>query len=171
MDENGNAIVPENGDHYLTIATDNGYTFHKYFMGITHLSLAPTVTGFGYKAEFYGDEMVQSKIASIGFNLWLDGGKTVSRTTAFQNKLTLRLKNFDVANYGQTPVNANVTITLTDGAVIDSSTVSYSLRQMVEIVNEQYIALNRSQLSAIQTMITNNPVMRSWQVENLYQET
>jgi len=171
VDENGDAIVPENGDHYLTIATDNGYTFHKYSMGITHLSLAPMVTGFGYKAEFYGDQMVQSKIASIGYSLWLDGGKTVSRTTAFQNKLTLRLKNFDVANYGQTPVNANVTITLTDGTVIESSTVSYSLRQMVEIVNEQYTALNQSQLSAIQTMIANNPTMQSWQVENLYQET
>lgn len=171
VDENGDAIVPENGDHYLTIAIDNGYTFHKYSMGITNLSLAPTVTGFGYKAEFYGDQMVQSKIASIGYSLWLDGGKTVSRTTAFQNKLTLRLKNFDVANYGQTPVNANVTITLTDGTVIESSTVSYSLRQMVEIVNEQYTALNQSQLSAIQTMIANNPTMQSWQVENLYQET
>ena len=171
VDENGNAIVPENGDHYLTIATDDGYTFHKYEMGITHLSLAPVVTGFGYKAEFYGDAMVQNHIESIGFNLWLDGGKTISRTTDFKNTLTLRLKNFDVENYGDKPVNANVTITFTDGTVIESSTVSYSLRQMVEIVNEQHTDLNASQLSVIQSMILRHSTMQSWQVDNLYKET
>ncbi|MBR5570372.1 MAG: leucine-rich repeat domain-containing protein [Oscillospiraceae bacterium] len=177
VDENGNAVIPEslytteNQMRYMTIGTDNGYTFHHYYLGITNLSLAPAVTGFGYKAEFYGDEMVQSKIESIGYNLWLDGGKTVSRTTNFKNSLTLRLKNFDVAKYGETPVNACVTITLTDGTEIESSTASYSMRQMVETVNDQYADLNETQLSAIQTMIVNNPTMRSWLVENIYKES
>ena len=67
VDAEGNAIVPENnvktdlsGDvmRYVTIATDNGYTFHRFYVGITKQSLAPSVTGVGYKAEFYADEMV-----------------------------------------------------------------------------------------------------------------
>ena len=177
VDESGNVIVPESlythadAKRYMTIGTENGYTFHRYYLGITNITLAPSVTGFGYKAEFYGDEMVQSKIASIGFNLWLDGGKTVSRTTDFKNSLTLRLKNFDVVNYGETPVHATATITLANGTMIESSTASYTMRQVVESINESYTSLDETKLSAVQNMIANNPIMQSWLIENIYKKT
>jgi len=152
---------------YMAIADEEGYTFHRFYLGITHVSLAPNVTGFGYRAEFYGDEMVQDQIASIGYNLWLTEDRVVSRTTAFKNVLTLRLKNFDVANYGETPVNACVTMTLTDGTVIESATTSYSMRQVVEQINQSYASFDNAKISAIQAMIANNPVMESWKVENI----
>ena len=176
VDENGNAIVPErlytteDMMRYLTIATESGYTFHRYYLGITNISLAPSVTGFGYKAEFYGDEMVQSQIESIGYNLWLTEDRVVSRTAGFKNSLTLRLKNFDVANYGNVPVNACVTITLTDGTVITGAPHSHTLQQALETVNSHYADFTASQLAAVSAMIEANPVMQTWQVENIYKK-
>lgn len=173
VDENGNTILPErfyttaDGVRYMTIETENGYTFHRFYLGITHLTLDTSVTGFGYKAEFYGDEMVQSQVQSIGYNLWLTGGHVVSRSAAFQNILTLRLKNFDVVNYGQTPVNACATMTLSDGTVLESATASYSMRQMVEQINDTAQDYQRPILLNVALMIQNHPTMETWQVANI----
>ena len=120
---------------YLAVKEDSGLSFHRFYLGITKLSLAPDVTGFGYKAEFYGDKKVADQVSNVGYNLWLTENNIVSRTVSgLKNSLTLRLKNFDVAGYGETAVNATVTMTLKNNTVIESSVYSYSLRQMVETV-------------------------------------
>ena len=176
VDENGNAVTPESFyttedmKRYMTIETENGYTFHRFYLGITNISLAPSFTGFGYKAEFYGDEMVQSRIDSIGYNLWLTDAVVVTRTSPFRNTWTLRLNHFDVVNYGETPVNACVTMTLTDGTIIESATASYSMRQVVEAINESYTDFDETKLSAIASMIATNPTMESWQIEKIYKK-
>ena len=91
---------------YLAIKEDSGLSFHRFYVGITKISLDPTVTGYGYKAEFYGDTKVRAQMDSIGYRLGLDGHNPITRTTdTFKNVLTLRIKNFDVANYGDTAVN------------------------------------------------------------------
>lgn len=113
---------------YLAVAEGDGVSFHRFYMGITKVSLVPAATGFGYKAEFYGDAAVQAQIASIGYKLWITENAVVTRTADFKNTLTLRLQNFDVANYGETAVNASVMITLTDGSVIDSDPTAWSIQ-------------------------------------------
>jgi hypothetical protein len=173
VDENGNKIIPErfhttaDGKRYMTIEADSGYTFHRFSLEITHLSLDTAVTGFGYKAEFYGDELFQTQVQSISYNLWLTEDNVVSRSSEFANKMTLRLKNFDVANYGEAPVHACVSITLLDGTVLESATESYSMRQMVEIINERAASFEKATLRNVALMIRENPTMESWQVENI----
>ena len=173
VDENGNKIIPErfhtteDGKRYMTIGTDEGYTFHRFSLEITHLSLDTAVTGFGYKAEFYGDELFQTQVQSISYNLWLTEDNVVSRSSEFANKMTLRLKNFDVANYGEAPVHACVSITLLDGTVLESATESYSMRQMVEMINERAASFEKATLRNVALMIRENPTMESWQVENI----
>ena len=54
---------------YMAIADDNGYTFHRFYLGITHMSLKPGANGVGYKAVFYGDEMVLSRVTGYGYTL------------------------------------------------------------------------------------------------------
>ena len=173
-DAAGNAIIPEayatNPDQmrYLTIHTEHGYTFHRFYAGITKVSLKPSVTGFGYKAEFYGDYMVQAQIASIGYNLWLTEDRVVSKTADFKNSLTLRLQNFDVANYGETDINANVFITLTDGTVLTGQTCSYNMRQIVELVNTGFDTYSQEQKLAVQTMCQKYDVIENrWDVANI----
>lgn len=173
VDENGNTIIPErfhtteDGKRYMTIETDEGYTFHRFSLEITHLSLDTAVTGFGYKAEFLGDILVQGQTRSVGYKLWLTEDNVVTRDTAFTNKMTLRLKNFDVANYGEAPVHACVSITLLDGTVLESETVSYSMRHMVERINDMAQDFSKMTLRNVARMIQDNPTMETWQVENI----
>lgn len=153
---------------YLAVAEGEGVSFHRFYMGITKLSLAPAVTGFGYKAEFYGDEAVQAQIASIGYKLWLTEDRVVTRTAAFKSLLTLRLKNFDVENYGEAAVNASLMITLADGTVIESIPTAMSMRDMMEAINADYTLYDADQLAAVKAMIESNPVIKTWDTANLY---
>ncbi len=176
VDESGKEIVPvrhftdDNGMRFMSVKTESGYTFHRFYMGITHVSLAPQVTGFGYRAMFCGDAMVQSQIASVGYSLWLTEERVISRTANFKNTLTLRLKNFDVAGYSETPVNAMVTMTLLDGTVIEGAVHTTTLRRAVESINENYAVYSDTQLAAMRDMIADNPIMQSWRVENICKE-
>ena len=173
VDAQGNAIIPENTyktedtKRYLTIETENGYSFHRIYVGITKRSLAPSVTGVGYKAAFYGDEMVQAQVSGIGYNLWLEGGKPISRNAVFQNELTLRVKNFDAVNYGETNLYATVWMTIGDETIY-SSEFTLTLRQVLESVNANMSAYSQTQLEAMRSMIASNPIMETWQVENLF---
>jgi len=176
-DENGDPVTPASHfksnitgttKRYLTVNDENGYSFHRFYLGITHMSLKPATTSFGYRADFYADTMAQTQIASIGYNLWITEENVVSRTAGFQNQLTLRLQNIDVANHGQTSVNANVYITLLDGSVIESSVVSRSMRDMLEALNTQYTTLSNIQRFALKVLIEEYEIIKSWDTENLY---
>ena len=156
-----------NGNKYMVIGENGVYAAHRYYVGITNISLAPAVTGFGYKAEFYGDAAVQAQIANIGFDLWLTEDRVVSRTAQFQESLTLRLKNFMVDQYGETPVNAKVFITLTDGTKLEGTVHSYSMRNVLEQINENALNFEAEQLAAVANMILANKVMESWEVSNI----
>ncbi|MBR5569477.1 MAG: metallophosphoesterase [Oscillospiraceae bacterium] len=157
----------ETAKRYIAIANDNGYTFHRIYVGVTKQSLAPTVTGVGYKAEFYADETVKAQVSGIGYNLWLEGGKTVSREAAFKNELTLRVKNYDVINYGETNLYANVWMTIGD-ETITSTEYSLTLREMVETVNAQWANYSTEQKVAVQAMVNANlAAMTGWEIENI----
>lgn len=153
---------------YLAVEEDTGISFHRFYVGITKVSLQPAVTGFGYKAEFYGDAMVQARMTSIGYSLWLTEGREVTRSTnEFKNILTLRLRNFDVANYGETEVNAKATMILTDGTEIDGEVSSYSMRQMVENVAANFDSYETVQKQAVKTMCETYATMADWNISNI----
>ena len=152
---------------YMVIGENGVYTPHRYYVGITHVSLDTATTGFGYKAQFRGDEAVQAQIADIGYDLWLTEDRVVTRTANFKNALTLRLKNFDVENYGETPVNAKAFMTLVDGTKLESNIHSYSMRSMVEGINEAYESFGTEKLTAAAKMILKYETMESWNVANI----
>ena len=155
-------------DKYMVIGENGVYAPHKYYVGVTHVSLDTNVTGFGYKAGFYGDAAVQAQIANIGYELWLTEDRVVSRSMEkFQNVVTLRLKNFLVEAYGETPVNAKAIMTLTDGTKLESAVHSYHMRQMVELINESYAAYSVEQLKPTAQMIMRYDVMQTWEVANI----
>lgn len=135
---------------------------------ITTLSLKPSTTGFGYKAEFTCDEAARDMIEEMGYSLWLTEDRILTGTKAqYQDKLTLRLNNFDVVNYGEAPVNAKVFIKLTNGVTVESPVVAYSMRQMVERINSSYASLTATQLKAVADMISKHETMQAWDVSNL----
>lgn len=164
---------PQTLKRYLSIADAQGYTFHRFYMGITHMSLRPSSDGVGYKAVFYGDDAVKQQVAAYGYSLWLDGSDkklTAQKDGAFTSgqTLTLLLKNYDVENYGETALNGFVFITLKDGAVIESVTYSMTLRSLVEQLNAKAEELTAQQLEAVKNMIARyDSIMSYWNVDNL----
>ena len=153
---------------YLAIAEGEGVSFHRFYMGITKVSLVPASTGFGYKAEFYGDTAVQTQIQSIGYKLWITEDRVISRTTAFKNLLTLRLRNFDVVNYGETDINASVMITLVNGEVIDSMSTAKSMRNVVEQIDAAFANYDATQQAAVKAMCEKYEVIKSWNIANIW---
>ncbi len=160
---------------YLTISDEDGYTFHRIYLALTHISLKPSVTGVGYKAVFYGDSAVQALLdedQAFGYTLWVgeDGQKfSFSKAAeAFENGkvLTLRLRDFDVAGYGQTDIYGQVFMKLADGTVIESSLYSYTLRELLEKVASNIGSYTDTQITALQTMVAAyEEVMKAWAID------
>ena len=158
---------------YMAIEEENGYTFHRFYMGITHMNLKPDATGVGYKAAFYGDEQVQAQVIGYGYILQLgENGKRLSagkeETFVSGQTVTARLQNFDVENYGETAVIGRVYLTLKDGTVIESTACSYTLRSLVEQVAANASAFTEAQLSALRDMLARfESTTSKWNIEGI----
>ena len=143
-------------------------SWHEIDAAITMLSLKPSEVGFGYKAEFACSEALQSMVTEQGYCLWLSEELTVKRHVKnFREKLTLRLADFDVENYGSAKVNAKVYLTLSNGLVIESTVVSYSMQDMVELVDTRLATLSEQQILALQTMLAKFTAPEGWNIPNL----
>ena len=157
---------------YMAIADEEGCTFHRFYLGITYMNLKPGVTGVGYKAYFYGDEQVREQVTGYGYTLWVGDGEKLSAGKegpfASGKALTLRLQNFDVAAYGETPVYGQVYLILADGSTVTSSDYSYTLRSLVETVAANVSNYSETQLSALRTMLeANSDATADWNIDSL----
>jgi len=160
--------VSVTGRRYLAVAGDNGYSFHRIYLSITNVSLDTANVGFGYKAEFYGDATVQTQIQSVGYKLWLGENRPISRDTAFKNLVTLRLKNYDVANFGATPVHAVATVTLVSGQVLESAEQAYSMQTMLELLNDTFDTFSGTQKRAVRDMANGYAdAVADWDIPNI----
>ena len=134
---------------YLTYTDNNGaVSFHRIYLGVTHMSLRPSVEGVGYRATFCADSVATAMLhetEAFGYRLWIvdqneavvgEGTRYLAKEK-FANKapVTLRLENFDVANYGEHKVCSEVYLKLADGTVIDSADYTYTLRSMLETIS------------------------------------
>ncbi len=182
VDENGEVIVPVtqfkaavNGNkRYLAIEGDNNsYTFHRFYMGLTHATVKPGVKGVGYKAVFAGDDMVKACVNSFGYNLQLGenapvsvskaGSELVSRAT-----VTLRVDNYDAENMGETALAANVFMVI-NGQTVSADSYTTSLKAMVETING-IENLDAAKKEALAEWIASSETMKSWEVGNIYTE-
>lgn len=183
VDENGNAIVPVQQfksnitgsvKRYMAIKAEDGYTFHRIYLAITKVNIRPDQTGFGYKAVFYGDEQVLNQLDSFGFKLQLEGQAKVLTQAMEASKLemgreySLLLQNFDVEAFGTTDVHAEVFLKLKDGTQIESSTVSYSMKSVLQKLCESLDVISDTQLQALKTMcLPFKATMSSWNIDAL----
>ena len=167
--------VPEvhcrmDGKRYLAVQTDGGYSFHRFYMGITHMTLRPGQQGVGFKAVFYGDEVVRSRIAATGYTLTLEGftSKEKWQSGAFGSGAAIRLliQNFDGA-YGEVPLTARLCLKLTDGTVIESDSCTMTLRSLMEQLNQMPQLLTDAQKMQIAQWVTKCSAMGNWKIENI----
>ena len=155
---------------YMAVKGENGYSFNRFYMGITHSSLRPAACGVGYKAIFGGSDTVKSNIASFGYSLQLDGWNAITRTKAGTEfvsgkNITLLLKNYDVMNYGETKLIAKVVVTLNDGTFIESAAYTLTLRDMLESINDNIDAYTADQILAVKEMLSNYEL--NWKIDKI----
>jgi len=179
----GNVAVHHKNDktgailRYVTVTEEDGISFHRIYLGVTKLTLRTESNGFGYKAVFYADEKAQALLNAddaFGFRLSL-GDSTAVKTAgkalaSFQSgkEVSLLLKNFDIAAYGDTDVNATVYLKLEDGTVIESSKYSYSMKDMLETLNGAFADMSATQQEALKTFCADNAAaMEGWAIENI----
>ena len=155
---------------YMTVQEENGYSFHRFYMGITKASIAPTTVGVGYKAQFVGSEYAEkylSTTTAFGYTMWLEGGSKVMRGHAADKfggnqELTLRINKFlstglstaDNSKRAETPVYASVYVRLADGTLIESEPVCYTFRDMLEAANANYSSYNQTQKDGLNSIST-----------------
>ncbi len=176
-DEAGEAVIPVThfkfgGKRYMAVEDENGYSFHRFYLGLTHQTLKPSVSGVGFKAVFWGDKMVQNMLDSYGYTLCLGNysPKTVTQSAdsfVSGKTVTLRIDNFDVENYGETPLYASAVLKLSDGTVIESAQCTMTLRGLLETLDENYVNLSPDQLNLVAAFIKKYAIISSWKVENL----
>ncbi len=157
---------------YMAVKSNAGYSFHRFYMGITHASVKPATVGVGYKAVFAGDDAVKAQIGSYGFELQLAGFDTVTATHTADSfvsgkTVSLRIEKYDVGKYGEAQLSAKVIMVLTDGTEIESAEVSMSLRDMVEKMNANYAAYTATQLTALKEMLDKFSITADWKTVNI----
>ena len=173
--ENGVSVQPQafvrrEQKRYAALETSEGYSFHRFYLGITYATVKPSSQGVGYKALFMADDMLTQHVDSCGFILQLGDNRPVqvSQTDFISGQtVTLRVENYNVDRHGETALNAQAFLTV-DGISVESAACSYSLRQIVEKLNENAENLNETQKAALAVWIANTPIMQSWSVENLW---
>ena len=160
---------------YLAVEDNGSVSFHRIYVGITHSSVIPDRHAVGYKALFAADQVVAERLhetEAFGYQLQLNAYRPVQRWKpagqfVSQKDVTLRIQNYDSANYGEGSLKAFAQVKLADGTVITSSETVNTLRRMVETVNATYADYSREKLDALATWIRTCDTMMSWQVENI----
>lgn len=165
---------PDSLKRYMTIGqADGSYQFHRFYVGVTHMNLRAAVTGVGYKATIAGSDAVLGRIENYGYKFWVTEDKVATATKSgatLDNMTTVTacVQNFDVENCGETPVNGSVFIILNDGTVIESTTTEFTLRGMLEAINNKADSYTETQLSAVKAMCRKYAAaMAHWNIEKL----
>jgi len=160
--------------HYLAVQEENSCSFHRICIELTHMSLKPANNGVGYKGRFACDSRVQALLAqteTYGYTLWVgENGTRYSyvKDGAFENleTVSLRLENFDVENFGEERIYGKLFIRLADGTVLESSTYSYTLRQLLETMASNVGNFTDVQIAAVQNMIqAYETIMKTWNLD------
>lgn len=161
---------------YLAVEENGEVSFHRFFVGVVYMSLQPSVTGVGYKAIFAGDQMVVDMLdenEAFGFELELQDNASIKLFKGKDSfvsgrKVTLRIDNFDVDNYGEAKLYAKALLKLNDGTVIESVQAQMTMRGMLEKLDKTLSIINAEQLAALKKLLEEHPLISSWDTENLY---
>lgn len=178
---------------YLAIPEgENAYSFHRFYFGITHITLRPKEGGFGYKAEFAGDRVVRSYLdPQTGFGILLsteavpqsltDGqcaaegmatfpgeGKSEKRSLLLKNILNTDLSADEIAERADTVIYARTFLQTKDGTLILSTPQSNTIKAMVEQVDKTFPGYYSNQKSLLaEFYATYRSVMSAWELPNI----
>ncbi len=177
---------------YLRVEEQGGYSFHRFYIGITGAVLSPDRSGFGLKATFAGDDRVKAVLSqknafgmvvslnptadsldsgvvrSLGAPLYR-AGVPFSKRTVIYGILDTEDTILNNIAHATTEIYGQAFIRLDDGTVLFSQEVSRNLREMVEGVNENWDSYTSSQKNAVDGFLKDHEfLMSSWNVANIH---
>ena len=180
-------------DGYMMIGETEDVSFHKVNLTITKVTLRSKVAGLYYTCNFEGDEAVASKVKSYGVALSVKaepdaetiGDCLCSTFTAFNGGagknsvddtstvLTGIMKTTNGymtnASNSQMEVWGRAYIKTTEGEYILGNSVSYTLREAVEEIDESlWVSLEKTQVEDVLSLYRRyTSVMNSWDVDKI----
>ena len=158
-----------NGKTYLVVGENGVYSAHAYAVKITHISLDPTNDALGYKAELIGDDVVKSRVTAIGFNLWVQEDRVVTKTLVGKTQAVLRLKDILANNGGEMDIHATAFVTF--GEVTKTSQQqTTTMKQTLQMVNAAWETYSETQQAAVKTLCDQYPVTKAWDLNNIHPE-
>lgn len=153
-------------DGYLATMVNNRTTFHKYTLELTHVNLRPSSAGIYYTSVFRGDEAVQVRVNRFGVALsldtdmtrqgWIDSitqdefglshvwfsgewwttGQAETNGVLVRNIMKQALSAQQNKNRANRQISGVSYVQLRDGTWLFGETVSYSLQDVVETIND-----------------------------------
>ena len=180
---------------YLAIKEDGSYSFHRFYFGISHISMNPDTAGIGYRATFAGSAAVKNYLdAAAGFGLvasasgipadledgvaaafasneFAEEGQTVTKRVLIQNILEENLSEEELAERGQTVISAVSFLQTKNGDVIFSSSQEHSLQAMFEALDVSYRTYDKANRKKLMTLYGKyESLMEGWVLPNLKEE-
>ena len=192
----GNVVAAEG---YLAITEDTALSFHKLTLEITAMSLRTSDEneqdpGVYYKSNFCGDEVVAAKVAKYGIALNVKEAPnatnmdTTSAASSFTNfaagesgnagtgtllKGIIKSTNSDANNErnAKMPIYGRPYMQLTTGEYIFGNTAQRSLRQQMELVDQNWTNYTAKAQGSVLWMFRNCKNMISkWNIPNILDE-
>ena len=81
--------------------------------------------------------------------------------------ITMRICNYDVENYSEHDLYAQVSLTLRDGTRIEAQEVALTFRWLAEQVNANYADYTADQLASFKAMLQKFDIVKTWDIPNL----
>ena len=158
---------------YVAVEQKEGLSFHRVYVGVTHMSLRGSSMEFGFKVGVYGDQVIKSHLTSYGFHLWTTEDRKLGRdftaedfnTGKTGNVMSARVRNIlstvlttDESNAKAliTDITADCYLSLNlNGRVltITSQPVSSNLKNMLTVTNAMLDRYTASQIATLQKLI------------------
>ena len=162
----------------------NRYSFDRFYVGITSVTMNPYSGEVGYKAAIGGNENIKNALAdgenAFGFAVKLgDGDAVITGLTKNEfvtgsdgNKKNLTIQNqLEAVNEDPTladvKVTANVFIKLANGETVTSADYSYSIVDMFKLVDNSFDSMDKNAQAAVKRLYAQYPVMENWGLTNI----
>ena len=155
-------------DGYLAYHAADTISFHAYELKLLAVSLDAANDALGYKAQFFGDEVVCSMVTGFGFNMGVQLQKTYTKAGTLTNGqiFTLRLKNILACNGGEMDITASAFVSFGE-TTKTTDPHSTTMRATVEAVNDNWDSYTDDQRAAVLDLYAkHSAVIDGWLGEN-----
>lgn len=147
---------------YLTILeADGSYSAHRIYLAVQSVKLTPASTGIRYKSLFKCNEVVAQYVESFGVRVEDQEYTFTTAPVGGSNYGTIQVGNIldardpeATADNAYTQIALAPVVTMKDGlgVRVEATSVSYSLQEVVQLVNASFDTLSQSQQHALQYM-------------------